>query len=134
MALFHKRTWRNNSAPALDENTLNELENDIQVFGDNIVNELKSPYIESDVSVSHEVTESSTIFALPSNVVNYNDTSFYITCEIDGVETTNFTLGEQAYVPILTLATAISSGTVVIRAIKFKSSFLNFIANNGAVG
>lgn len=130
MAIFHKRTWTNDDTPDLDEDTLNELENDIQSFGDDIMN----VYAESDESVSYEVTESTTIFQLPNNVDNYSDTSFYITCEIDGVETTNFTLGEQAYVPILTLATAISSGTVVIRAVKFKSSFLNFLNNNGSVG
>ena len=130
MAIFHKRTWTNDDIPDLDEDTLNELEKDIQSFGDDIMN----VYAESDESVSYKVTESTTIFQLPNNVDNYADNKFYITCEIDGVETTNFTLGEQAYVPILTLATAISSGTVVIRAVKFKSSFLNFLNNNGSVG
>lgn len=113
---------------------LNQLESDIQTFGDEIVNELKAPYIESDVSVTHEVTESSTIFSLPSNVDNYADPSFYIICTIDGVETTSFSLNEQNFVPILELYSAVSSGTVVIRAIKFKDNFISFIFNNMPLG
>lgn len=140
MATFHKRTWVNNSAPYLNANNLNGLEGDIQTFGDDIVTEVenhsdtyttnKLPFIESDDEVSYEVTESTSIFALPENVTDYSDTTYYIICTINGEETTDFILGEQSFVQILTLTTAISSGTVVIRALKFKESFLSFIANN----
>ena len=144
MATFHKRTWVNNSAPYLNATNLNELEGDIQTFGNDIVTEVenhsdnytdnKLPYIESDESESYEVSESTDVFELPSNVEDYSDSTFYIICTIDGEETTDFTLGEQNSVQILTLNTAISEGTVVIRAMKFKSSFLAFIANNMPVG
>ena len=113
---------------------MNGMESDIQTFGDDIVNELKSPYIESDEIATYEVTESSTIFLLPSNVDDCYDPTFYIICTIDGVETTNFKLEEQNFVPILKLYNAVSSGTVIIRAIKFKDGFISFIFNNMPLG
>lgn len=141
MATFNKRTWVNNSAPYLNADNLNGLENDIQTFGDAIVteltqeiNEVEGYLIDSNEIVSYDVTESTQIFALPNNVDDYTDTSFCIICEIDGTETTDYTLNEQALQPVLILDTAISTGTVTIRAIKFKQSFINFILNNTSVG
>ncbi len=120
-----KIKFKDDEEPAIDEKTLNELQ-------ENIEEEINAKSIIIDSKeIEKNVTEEESFFMLPDN---YQESTSIITVLVNNEEVTDYTISEMAFVEGVTLTNAVSNCTVKIICKNVSKGFIKFLQKNMSVG